>query len=137
MEQTGRVVGILPSGRAQVEIQRRAACASDCEKCGGCSHPEQTMLVEAPNGCGAKSGGKSGDRSPYGQHLVHCGPGVSLMPVLLMIACYFVPVPGGEGVRILCSLAGLAIGTALCMLYSRRMKKNRRVLFEIRPLRRG
>lgn len=136
MEQTGRVVGILPNGRAQVEIQRRAACASDCEKCGGCSHPEQTMLVEAPNGCGAKVGEKVVIEA-HTASILSIAALVYLMPVLLMIACYFVPVPGGEGVRILCSLAGLAIGTALCMLYSRRMKKNRRVLFEIRPLHRG
>lgn len=136
MEQTGRVVGILPNGRAQVEIQRRAACASDCEKCGGCSHPEQTMLVEAPNGCGAKVGEKVVIEA-HTASILSIAALVYLMPVLLMIACYFVPVPGGEGVRILCSLAGLAIGTALCMLYSRRMKKNRRVLFEIRPFRRG
>ena len=94
------------------------------------------MLVEAPNGCGAKVGEKVVIEA-HTASILSIAALVYLMPVLLMIACYFVPVPGGEGVRILCSLAGLAIGTALCMLYSRRMKKNRRVLFEIRPLRRG
>ena len=56
MEQTGRVVALLPGGRAQVEIQRKAACASDCSKCGGCAHPEQIMAVEVPNACGAQVG---------------------------------------------------------------------------------
>ena len=56
MEQTGVIVGTLPGNRVQVEIQRKAACASDCEKCGGCAHPDQVMVVEAPNTCGARIG---------------------------------------------------------------------------------
>ena len=56
MEQTGVIVGTLPGNRVQVEIQRKAACASDCEKCGGCAHPDQVMVVEAPTPAAPASG---------------------------------------------------------------------------------
>ena len=57
-----------------------------------------------------------------------------LLPILLMIGCYFIPA-GGEGLRILCSMAGLAAGVGICVLYSRRAKRQQRVFFAIeRPL---
>ncbi len=130
MEQTGRIVALLPGGRAQVEIQRKAACASDCSKCGGCAHPEQTMVVEAPNSCGAQVGEQVVIRAHTGS-ILSIAALVYLIPAALMIGCYFLPVSQGEGPRILCSLAGLAAGCGLCALYSRRAKAARRVFFEI------
>ncbi len=130
MEQMGRVVALLPGGRAQVEIQRKAACASDCSKCGGCAHPEQIMAVEVPNACGAQVGEQVVIRA-RASSILSIAALVYLAPVVLMIGCYFLPVSQGEGPRILCSLAGLAAGAALCALYSRRVKTARRVLFDI------
>lgn len=133
MEQTGRIVALLPGGRAQVEVQRRAACASDCSKCGGCAHPEQILVVEAPNPCGAQVGERVAIRARTSS-ILSIAALVYLAPAVLMIGCYFLPASQGEGPRILCSLAGLAAGAALCALYSRRVKAARRVFFEIERL---
>ncbi len=133
MEQTGRIVGLLPDGKAQVEIQRKAACASDCSKCGGCAHPEQTMVVEAPNSCGAKVGDRVVIRARTGS-ILSIAALVYLIPAVLMIGCYFLPASQGEGPRILCSLLGLAAGCGVCVVYSRRVKAAQRVFFEIERL---
>lgn len=130
MEQTGVIVGTLPNGKVQVEIQRKAACASDCEKCGGCAHPDQVMVVEAPNNCGAKVGERVMIRAQT-RSILSIAVLVYLMPIALMIGCYFLPIPGGEGVHILGSLAGLALGVAVCVAYSRKAKKQQTVFFEI------
>lgn len=130
MEQTGVIVGALPNGKVQVEIQRKAACASDCEKCGGCAHPDQVMVVEAPNSCGAKVGERV-ILHAQARSILSIAILVYLMPVVLMIGCYFLPLPGGEGTHILGSLLGLAAGVVLCVAYSRKAKKQQTVFFEI------
>ncbi len=130
MEQIGKVTEKINDKKVKIAIARKGACSADCEKCGGCAHPEQIMEVEVGNEIGAKVGDQVVLRSAS-QKILSIAALVYLMPLLLMIGAYFLPGPAGEGFHILFSFVGLGIGIAICMAYSRKVKKSAQRLFEI------
>lgn len=129
MEQTGKVVEISRDNVAKIEIKRKSSCSSDCSKCGGCAHPDQIMIVEAQNECGACVGDNILLHSKS-RGILSIAALVYIMPILLMFVGYFI-MPGGEGVKIAASAAGLVIGALLCAAYSARVKKAKTQFFTI------
>jgi sigma-E factor negative regulatory protein RseC len=121
MTQQATVEKLLPGGRAMISVRRKAACAAECATCGGCAHPEETMTAEALNLCDARPGDAVTVESETGR-VMGLAALLYVMPVALLVAGYFV-VPGGEGVRIVGALLGLAAGLAVCFGVSRHMRR--------------
>ena len=130
MEQIGVVKDLLPGGRMQVAIQRKSACSGECDSCGSCAHPEQLLVVEAQNSCGAHVG-ESVVLCAHSQQILSLAALVYILPVVLMIGFYFLPLPG-EGLRILASLAGLCAGVAVCIFYGKWVGKAKTQYFEVK-----
>ena len=121
MTQEGTVLRKTPGGDAVVEIVRQSSCGGDCSNCKGCAHPQQTLEVTVSDPVGAKPGDTVFDvriTAPTGK-VYRSASVVYILPVILMFVFYFVP-SGGEGIKILCSLLGLALGVGISAVYSRR-----------------
>ncbi|MBQ9534377.1 MAG: SoxR reducing system RseC family protein [Clostridia bacterium] len=129
MQQEAKAVRILENGTAEILVRRKTACASDCDGCHGCAHPDETITVMAYNEVGAAAGDTVIVESSTSQVL---GMAVLLyiMPVLLMLLGYLLPF-GSEGAKIISSMTGLLLGLAVCIWVSHRMKKNSRMSFRI------
>lgn len=127
MTQKALVEKILDGNQAVIAVRRKAACASDCESCHGCAHPEETIKVTAYNQAGAGVGDtvvvESSSRQVIGLAAL-----LYLMPPLLMVAGYLA-VPAAEGWRIAASIGGLCLGLGVCVAFSARMKKRGRMTF--------
>ncbi len=128
MRQTATVYNVKPDGTAIVEVKRKSACSGDCDSCKGC-HPEQLMRFTAANQAGAVAGDTVTVETGTKKILLSAVL-VYILPVFLMIAMYFVP-SSGEGRRILSSFAGLCIGIAVCMAYSRFAGRSRAMVASI------
>lgn len=108
MTQQGIIKKLLPGGRAEVEVTRRSACGHDCAKCGGCGGLEtQTLYVTARNHTDAGIGDRVLLEGESG-HLLGLAALVYMLPLVLFV-----------------------IGIIGAILYSRKMKKNGEVPFEI------
>lgn len=125
MEQKAIVKEVYPNGTARILVRRTSACAGDCDSCHGCAHPESRLELVAGNPVCAKPGDTVKVTSAS-RRILGLAALLYLMPVLLMIAGY-AAVPASEGIRILCALAGLCAGLAICVLVSRRLREKRAV----------
>ena len=56
MEQVVRVKQCHSDGTATVICLRESACSGDCHKCSGCGAAKETILLEAENPIGARTG---------------------------------------------------------------------------------
>lgn len=121
MTQTAKVLSLEKDGVALVEVIRRSACSGDCKSCGGCSGDERVLKVRAKNTAGARAGDRVTLESSTKKVLASAWVAY-VLPVILMVVFYFLP-SGGEGIRIACSFAGLALGVGLCVLYSKALSK--------------
>lgn len=125
MEQQATVKQVYENGTALIVVKRKSACAGDCDSCRGCAHPETYLELAVRNPAGARAGDVVKVTSES-RRILGLAALLYLMPVVLMIAAYIIA-PGSEGVRILCALAGLFAGLALCVAVSRRMRDKRAV----------
>ena len=133
MTQQGIIKKLLPGGRAEVEVTRRSACGHDCAKCGGCGGLEtQTLYVTARNHTDAGIGDRVLLEGESG-HLLGLAALVYMLPLVLFFVGYGV----GAGMKLGGGLSALiggvlfVIGIIGAILYSRKMKKNGEVPFEI------
>ncbi len=125
MNQNAVVKKILPGGKAEIEVVRKAACSADCDKCKGCSshHPEEKMSVEAFNPIGAEVGDMVLVQTSTAKVLKGAAA-VYVLPLVLMGAGYFVFSGLSEGYRILISMLSLVAGLFICkFIYSIESKK--------------
>ena len=105
-------------GYSAPQNSRPSSCGGDCSSCKGCAHPQQTLEVTVSDPVGAKPGDRVRITAPTGK-VYRSASVVYILPVILMFVFYFVP-SGGEGIKILCSLLGLALGVGISAVYSRR-----------------
>ena len=123
MTQQGTIKKLLPGGRAEVEVTRRSACGHDCAKCGGCGGLEtQTLYVTARNHTDAGIGDRVLIEGESGRVL-----GLAALVYMLPLVLFFIGYAIGNA-------AGgvlFALGIIGAIFYSRRMKQNGEVPFEI------
>lgn len=129
MTQMAKVFSLDGRDGATVEVVRRSACSGDCKSCGGCSGDERVMRVRALNSAGASVGDRVVIESSTKRVLTSAWVAY-ILPIILMVAFYFIP-RGGEGTKIACSFAGLAVGVGLCALYSKALGKKQSFSAEI------
>ena len=127
MKQVALVHSIENDQIAVIEVLRKSACSGDCHSCKGCSghHPEQAIRVRAENPSGAKEGDRVWVESETKEVFTSIGIAY-ILPILLMIGFYFIPL-GSEGLQILSSLVGFALGVGICWLYARRLGQKKTV----------
>ena len=132
MTQQGTLTKLLPGGRAEVEVTRRSACGHDCAKCGGCGGLEtQTLYVTARNHTDAGIGDRVLLEGESG-HLLGLVALVYMLPLVLFFVGYAIgSVTGGGAAGALGGGVLFVIGIIGAILYSRKMKKNGEVPFEI------
>lgn len=132
MTQQGTIKKLLPGGRAEVEVTRRSACGHDCAKCGGCGGLEtQTLYVTARNHTDARIGDRVLLEGESG-HLLGLAALVYMLPLVLFFVGYAIgSVTGGGAAGALGGGVLFVIGIIGAILYSRKMKKNGEVPFEI------
>lgn len=87
------------------------------------------MVVEAKNTCNAAIG-ENVILHAQTRGILSVAALVYIMPLILLIGGYFA-MPGGEGIKILGSAIGLAVGITLCMVYSATVKKAKKNFFTI------
>lgn len=123
MTQNGVVTKLLEGGRAEVSVERGTACGGHCDGCETCIY-DTTLRVSAVNDVRARLGDRvileSGTGSVMGAAML-----VYLVPVLLFFVGYGIGAAAGltQGLCILSSLLGLAVGAALVVLLGRRHKE--------------
>ena len=132
MTQQGIIKKLLPGGRAEVEVTRRSACGHDCAKCGGCGGLEtQTLYVTARNHTDADVGDRVLIEGETGR-VLGLAALVYMLPLVLFFIGYAIGNAAGGGAA--GALAGgvlFALGIIGAIFYSRRMKQNGEVPFEI------
>ena len=122
MKQIALVHSVEKDKTAIVEVVRKSACAGDCSSCKGCSHHEDQMIrVRAANPIGAQVGERVWVESESKEVFTSIGIAY-ILPIFLMIGFYFI-LQGSEGLRIVSSAVGFALGVGICWLYARRLAK--------------
>lgn len=129
MQQKAIVKELTPNGDAVVAVERRSACSGDCDSCHGCAHQTETVMVTAYNHAGAKPGDVVQVESETGR-VLRLALLLYIMPMILMIAGYMLPVVQGNW-KVLTAFLGLALGIGICIAYSAYMKKKNEMTFHI------
>lgn len=127
MTQDAIVVKCLPNDMAEVVVTRTTACGSNCGNCESCIFQSE-LKTPARNLIGAKPGQRvvieSQSSKVYGAIIL-----VYIMPILLALAGYFAvyALGGSEGLCVLGTFIGLALGAVIIVL-SQRLKKNKKAI---------
>ena len=129
MTQKVRVKRVNPDGTARVIHVRRSACSGDCHKCSGCGAQQETLELTARNPIGACPGDLVIMEAKTGP-VLRAAAVLYVLPLVLFFLGY------GLG-QALWSLGGLvgclsfALGIGLCVVYDRRMGKQRETEYTI------
>ena len=124
MTQEGIVTALLPGGMAEVAVTRMTACGGNCGSCESCLLQSE-IKTAARNLASAQPGQRvlieSRSSAVFGAIFL-----VYVMPLLCFLAGYGAAALAGlgEGLCILCSFLGLAVGALLLVLSQKRRKKN-------------
>ena len=133
MTQDAVVYRCLPDGMAEVVVSRGTACGSNCASCEACVFQSE-LKTPARNLIGARPGQRvvieSRSSKVYGAIFL-----VYILPIVLAVLGYFAAwsMGAGEGLCILATFAGIALGGAIVVLSQRRNKNP--ITFEIISLR--
>lgn len=123
MTQNGTVTKLLDNGRAAVAVERSTACGGNCGGCEACVF-DSHLFVEAENAICAKPGERVVLESET-KHVL----GAVLLVYMLPVALFFAGLGLGvalslsQGLCVVLSLAGAALGGALAVLIGRRRKE--------------
>lgn len=130
MTQEGIVTRLCPDGMAEVAVTRMTACGGNCGSCESCMLQSEVKtkaknLVEAQPGQRVMIESRSS--AVFGAVFL-----VYVMPLVCFLIGYAAAYLAGlrEGLCILCSFLGLALG-ALILVLSQRGKKADRISYEI------
>ena len=124
MTQEAIVVRLLPQDMAEVAVTRTTACGGNCGSCESCLLQSEIKTV-AKNPPGAQPGQRvlieSRSSAVFGAIFL-----VYVMPLVCFLLGYGAAYLAGlrEGLCILCSFLGLALGALILVLTQRRRKKN-------------
>lgn len=136
MEQIAVVKAVLANGMAQIAVERDTACgaAHSCHDCAGCEKmmTNTNTVVTAFNDVNA---GKGDVVKVRGENKVFFKTAaiVYIVPLILAMAAYFVAMGMGlgEGLQVLVTFAGFALGVLLGVAWDRHMKKTSGLRFHI------
>ena len=123
MTQEGIVTKLLPGGMAEVAVTRMTACGGNCGSCESCMLQSE-IKTSARNLAAATPGQRvlieSRSSDVLGAIFL-----VYVMPIVFFLLGYGAAYLAGlkEGLCILCSFLGLAVGALLLVLTQRRKKK--------------
>ena len=135
MTQDAIVYRCLPGGMAEVVVSRGTACGSNCASCEACVFQSE-LKTPARNLIGARPGQRvvieSRSSKVYGAIFL-----VYILPIVLAVLGYFAAwsMGAGEGLCILATFAGIALGGAIVVLSQRRNKNP--ITFDIISLQQG
>ena len=135
MTQDAVVYRCLPDGMAEVVVSRGTACGSNCASCEACVFQSE-LKTPARNLIGARPGQRvvieSRSSKVYGAIFL-----VYILPIVLAVLGYFAAwsMGAGEGLCILATFAGIALGGAIVVLSQRRNKHP--ITFDIISLQQG
>ncbi|MBR5792047.1 MAG: SoxR reducing system RseC family protein [Ruminiclostridium sp.] len=136
MEQIAVVKAVLANGMAQIAVERDTACgaAHSCHDCAGCEKmmTNTNTVVTAFNDVNA---GKGDVVKVRGENKVFFKTAaiVYIVPLILAMAAYFVAMGMGlgEGMQVLVTFVGFALGVLLGVAWDRHMKKTSGLRFRI------
>ena len=136
MEQIAVVKAVLANGMAQIAVERDTACgaAHSCHDCAGCEKmmTNTNTVVTAFNDITA---GKGDVVKVRGENKVFFKTAaiVYIVPLILAMAAYFVAMGMGlgEGLQVLVTFVGFALGVLLGVAWDRHMKKTSGLRFHI------
>lgn len=124
MTQVGIVTKLFPNDMAEVAVTRMTACGGNCGSCESCLLQSEVKTL-AKNSAAAQPGQRvlieSRSSAVFGAVFL-----VYVMPLVCFLIGYGAAYLAGlrEGLCILCSFLGLAVGAALLVLSQRHKKKN-------------
>ncbi len=124
MTQEGIVTKLFPDGMAEVAVTRMTACGGNCGSCESCMLQSEVKAV-ARNRIDAQPGERvmieSRSSSVFGAIFL-----VYVMPLVFFLIGYGAASLAGlrEGLCIVCSFLGLAVGAVVLVLTQRRRKTN-------------
>ena len=131
MTQDAVVLRCLDNRMAEVAVTRGTACGSNCASCEACVFQNELRTL-ARNLIDAKPGQKvlieSQSSKVYGAIML-----VYVVPVILaLLGCFIAYAAGaGEGICILCTFLGFALGAVLLVLSQRLRKDKQGITFSI------
>ena len=130
MTQEGIVVKLFPNDMAEVAVTRMTACGGNCGSCESCMLQSEVKTL-AKNRVDARPGERvlieSRSSAVFGAVFL-----VYVMPLVCFLLGYGTAYLAGlpEGLCIVCSFLGLAVGAALLVL-SQRRKNRREISYDI------
>ncbi len=123
MTQNGVVTKLLEHNRAEVAVERGTACGGHCDGCETCIY-SATLRIAAENAVYAKPGDRVVLESGTGSIM-----GAAFLVYMLPLALFFLGYALGalcglsQGLRVLTSLVGAAVGAALVVFLGRRRRE--------------
>ncbi len=129
MEQIVRVKTAHENGTATVLLVRQSACSGDCHKCSGCGAAKETMVFEAQNPIGARTGDLVVVKSETAPVMKAVGM-FYVLPLVLFFLGYWL----GETLWSLGALVGclgFALAIALTVVYDRKVAKGAETVYTI------
>ena len=129
MEQLVRVKEAHTDGTATVLIIRESACSGDCHKCSGCAAAKETILLNADNPIGAKTGDLVKVESETAP-VLKAAAVLYMLPLVLFFAGYALAAVLGFSGGIGGGLA-FALSIGLIVLYDRKMQKKDKTIYTI------
>lgn len=136
MEQIAVVKAVLANGMAQIAVERDTACgaAHSCHDCAGCEKmmTNTNTVVTAFNDVNAGKGDVVKVRGENKTFFTTAAI-VYIVPLILAMVAYFVAVGAGlgEGLQVLVTFVGFALGVLLGVAWDRHMKKTSGLRFHI------
>ena len=129
MEQKVRVRKLLDDSTAQVMVIRESACSGDCHKCSGCGAAKETILFEAKNPIGARTGDVVTVTSETGP-VLKAAAVLYMLPLVLFFSGYALGVALGISGSLMGGVA-FALSVGLVVIYDRRMAKKDNTIYTI------
>ena len=130
MEQKVRVRKLLDDSTAQVMVIRESACSGDCHKCSGCGAAKETILFEAKNPIGARTGDVVTVTSETGP-VLKAAAVLYMLPLVLFFSGYALGVALGISGSLMGGVA-FALSVGLIVIYDRRMAKKDKTVYTIK-----
>ena len=130
MEQKVRVRKLLDDSTAQVMVIRESACSGDCHKCSGCGAAKETILFEAKNPIGARTGDVVTVTSETGP-VLKAAAVLYMLPLVLFFGGYALGVALGISGSLMGGVA-FALSVGLVVIYDRRMAKKDKTVYTIK-----
>ena len=128
MEQLVRVRKVHDNGTATVMHVRESACSGDCHKCSGCGAAKETIVLEAKNPIGAKTGDLVKIESESGP-VLKAAAVLYLMPLIMFFAGYALGALWNLGALVGC--LSFALSICLVVIYDRRVAQRRETVYTI------